>query len=379
MFDPSATADSYVGAEPLRWSPLTGCNVDIVAAARAKALLNGLGPAQGQDVYWRAEGEKVLTCYLLAAAAGGCTMNDVVAWSAAEASPVPINALGEAGLHNWARMLEGLSTRNDRYRAGVWGQVTQALFPLNLATLARSGDLRAGEGFDPDRFVTSGDTIYVLGDPDEQRTVAGLAVALITSITAAARRAARASGRLDPPLLVALDEAANTAPLHTIDQLLSSGGGSGICTIVAFQSLGQARETYGRDKGDAIIRDLATVKVLFGGEGNADDLRDSATFSANATRRSPACPTREPARCGRAPPTCSARLGCGRCSLSTSSARSATTRPGEVLVIPRAAKAMRTQLPAVWERDPTGVTRWTTSTSSASAPTSRPLRFAGTS
>jgi len=30
--------------------------------------------------------------------------------------------------------------------------------------------------------------------------------------------------------------------------------------------------------------------------------------------------------------------------------------PGEVLVIPRAAKAMRTRLPAVWERDPIGVT-----------------------
>jgi hypothetical protein len=129
-------------------SPLTGCHADIVAAARAKALLNGLGPPQGQDVYWRAEGEKVLTCYLLAAASGHHTMNDVVAWSAAEASPVTINALSNVGLHNGARMLEGLSTRNDRYRAGVWGQVTQALFPLNMATLARFGDLRAGEGVD---------------------------------------------------------------------------------------------------------------------------------------------------------------------------------------------------------------------------------------
>lgn len=355
VFDPSATADSYSGVEALQWSPLTGCNVDVTAAARARALLNGLGPAQGQDVYWRAEGDKVLTCYLLAAAHSGHTMADVVGWSAVETSPVPINALATAGLETWARILEGLSTRNDRYRAGVWGQVTQALFPLNMATLARSCRLRAGEGFDPDRFVASCDTIYILGDPDEQRTVGGLAVGLITAITAAARKVARANGRLDPPLCVALDEAANTAPLHTIDQLLSSGGGSGICTLIAFQSLGQARETYGREKGDAIIRDLATIKILFGGEGNADDLRELgellgerdeevASISHHASRSllsSPASVQRH------------TRL---RPVLSVDELRTlGHRRPGEVLVIPRAAKAMRTQLPAIWEREPLSV------------------------
>jgi type IV secretory pathway TraG/TraD family ATPase VirD4 len=225
-----------------------------------------------------------------------------------------------------------------------------------MAALARSGDLRAGEGFDPDRFVTSTDTIYVLGDPDEQRAVAGLAVALISAITAAARRAARATDRLDPPLLVALDEAANTAPLHTIDQLLSSGGGSGICTIVAFQSLGQARETYGRDKGDAIIRDLATIKILFGGEGNADDLGELSDLLGERNEEITSVSHQGAGALwqGAANVQRHTRL---RPVLAVDELRTlGHTRPGEVLVIPRAAKAMRTQLPAVWERDPTGVT-----------------------
>jgi type IV secretion system protein VirD4 len=356
VFDPSATADSYSGADPLPWSPLTGCDVDITAAARAKALLAGLGPAQGQDVYWRGEGEKVLTCYLLAGATGRYTMNDVVAWSAVETSPVPIDALSAAGLHKWAKILEGLSTRNDRYRAGVWGQVTQALFPLNMATLARSCELRAGEGFDPADFVAAGnETMYILGDPDEQRAVGGLAIALITAITAAARRAARTSARLDPPLLVALDEAANTAPLHTIDQLLSSGGGSGICTIVAFQSLGQARETYGRDKGDAIIRDLATIKILFGGEGNADDLRELGDLLGERDEEVTSV-SHQPGGSVLWSAASVQRHTRLRPVLATDELRTlGHEHAGEVLVIPRAAKAMRTRLPAVWERDPIGV------------------------
>jgi type IV secretion system protein VirD4 len=351
VFDPSASSDTYFGATPLPWSPLSGCRFDVQAAARAKALLSGLGPALGQDVYWRAEGEKVLICYLLAGAHGGYRMGDVVAWSAAESSPVPMEALTAAGLHNWATILENMAARNDRYRAGVWGQVTQALFPLNLSTMIASCDLAAGQGFDPSDFATAGtDTLYILGDPDEQKAVGGLAVALIAAITAAGRAAARRGGRLDPPLLVALDEAANTAPMHTVDQLLSSGGGSGICTMIAFQSLGQARETYGNEKGDAIVRDLSTIKVLFGGEGNADDLRELGALLGERDEEVASISHPRGLLSSQSNVQRSTRL---RPVLSPAELRSlGHERPGEVLVIPRTAKAMRTRLPAVWERDP---------------------------
>jgi type IV secretion system protein VirD4 len=175
-------------------------------------------------------------------------------------------------------------------------------------------------------------------------------------VTAAARRSARAAGRLDPPLLVALDEAANTAPPahHRPNVVLRRR--IRYLTIVAFQSLGQARETYGRDKGDAIIRDLATVKVLFGGEGNADDLRELGDLLGerdeeitSVSHQSAAALWQGPANVQR-----HTRL---RPVLTVDELRTlGHARPGEVLVIPRTAKAMRTQLPAVWERDSTGVT-----------------------
>ncbi len=97
--------------------------------------------------------------------------------------------------------------------------------------------------------------------------------ALIADLTERALRlAANAThGRLDPPLTLFLDEAANIAPLASLPTLLSAGGGSGICTVVVLQSLAQARARWGAHRADAIW-DASTVRLVFGGLGHAEDL-----------------------------------------------------------------------------------------------------------
>ena len=77
---------------------------------------------------------------------------------------------------------------------------------------------------------------------------------------------------LDPPLALVLDEAANY-PLPSLSSLMSEGGGTGVCTTVVLQSLAQARDRWGREAAQAIW-DAATVKVVLGGQANADDLAD---------------------------------------------------------------------------------------------------------
>jgi type IV secretory pathway TraG/TraD family ATPase VirD4 len=69
-----------------------------------------------------------------------------------------------------------------------------------------------------------------------------------------------------------LDEAANY-PLPSLSSLMSEGGGTGICTAVVLQSLAQARDRWGGEAAQAIW-DAATVKVVLGGQANADDLAD---------------------------------------------------------------------------------------------------------
>jgi type IV secretion system protein VirD4 len=97
---------------------------------------------------------------------------------------------------------------------------------------------------------------------------------LVEDVIDTARRLAAGSvgARLDPPLGLVLDEAANYA-LPSLPALISEGGGSGITTVAVLQSLAQARHRWGREAAGAIW-DSATVKLILGGSANADDLAD---------------------------------------------------------------------------------------------------------
>ena len=98
-----------------------------------------------------------------------------------------------------------------------------------------------------------------------------------------ARRLAAASpgARLDPPLGLILDEAANY-PLPSLPALMSEGGGTGITTMAVLQSLAQARARWGRDEAEGIW-DSSIVKIVLGGSSNADDLQDLSRMIGDQT------------------------------------------------------------------------------------------------
>ncbi|MCW2666520.1 MAG: Type secretory pathway VirD4 component-like, partial [Frankiales bacterium] len=107
-----------------------------------------------------------------------------------------------------------------------------------------------------------------------QLSVAPLITALLEDLLDTARTLAAATphGRLDPPLLLLLDEAANIAPIPSLPNLLADGGGSGITTVTVLQSLAQARSRWGEAGADAMW-DAATTKIVLGGLAHADDLQ----------------------------------------------------------------------------------------------------------
>src|SRR5690606_10686282 len=90
--------------------------------------------------------------------------------------------------------------------------------------------------------------------------------------------AATQGGRLDPPLLLALDEVANIAPLESLPALVSEGGGRGIVTMWATQSLAQLRVRYGAEQQAAILA-ATTAKLIFGGISNGRDLSDISAWA----------------------------------------------------------------------------------------------------
>src|SRR5699024_11718957 len=108
---------------------------------------------------------------------------------------------------------------------------------------------------------------------------AALVAASAKDPTATARKpAARSRGaRLDPPLLLALDEIGNLAPLPSLPTLMAEGGGTGITCLPVLQSLAQAREKWSENQASAIW-DASIVKIILGGASNSKDLQDLSTL-----------------------------------------------------------------------------------------------------
>ena len=136
-----------------------------------------------------------------------------------------------------------------------------------------------GDAFDPEEFLRSQGTLHLLATGSGATASASPVAAFIEDLVETARcQAARSPGsRLDPPLLLALDEIGNLAPLPSLPTLMADGGGTGITTMPVLQSLAQARARWGEHAATAIW-DASIVKVILGGASNSRDLTDLATL-----------------------------------------------------------------------------------------------------
>ena len=134
---------------------------------------------------------------------------------------------------------------------------------------------RPGEHFDPVDFLTNNGTLYLLATGAGAGASWSLVAAFIEDLVETARHLAAASpgARLDPPLLLALDEIGNLSPLPSLPVLMAEGGGTGITTMPVLQSLSQARDKWG-DHAAGAIWDASIVKVILGGTSSARDLQD---------------------------------------------------------------------------------------------------------
>jgi type IV secretion system protein VirD4 len=161
---------------------------------------------------------------------------------------------------------------DQRQRDSVWAGVRRSVDSL-ADPRVRVTCTPDDDGFDPHAFLQEHGTLYLLGSTGTQLSVAPLITALLEDVLDTARRraATEPGGRLDPPVLLLLDEAANIAPIPSLPNLLADGGGTGITTVTVLQSLAQARARWG-DAGADAMWDAATTKVILGGLAHAEDL-----------------------------------------------------------------------------------------------------------
>jgi type IV secretory pathway TraG/TraD family ATPase VirD4 len=218
----------------------------------------------------------VLAALLHAAALGGVTMRDVLAWvadpdSAATEVQRFLRRSPEPAYESDA--LQFLGT-NERTRSSICTTIMPALGWLTdsiAAAAASSGS------FDVAELLDSRATVYMLGAEDAQ--VAPLVTALTGHIAREARRIAgtQPGGRLDPPLTLALDEAALICPLP-LDNWTADMGGRNVTIHIAAQSRAQLRKRWGDTGAGAILNNSATV-LIFGGTRDSDDLTAYSTLT----------------------------------------------------------------------------------------------------
>jgi type IV secretion system protein VirD4 len=286
LFDPTMTAGSDRGIAPLRWSPLQSCSAWSPALAMAHSLVQVGSPAggarshHGESSHWNERAQALLAPLLYAAALDRTDMRTLLTWvDRRQSLPAQqILAAGPGQPTSLARnLLDGIITTDQRELSGIWSTTSGALAGFRSEEALEA---TARPTFDADAFVRSSDTVYITAPAHHQTMVAPMVVGLIEDIRQATyRRAAldAGAGRRLPPVLFALDEVANIAPLPDLPSMISEGGGQGLLTLACLQDLSQARDRWpGRADG---FPSLFGTTVVLPGIGDVQTLQALSTLA----------------------------------------------------------------------------------------------------
>jgi hypothetical protein len=286
VFNPQRLADV---PSTMRWDMLAGCQ-DPATAIRRAAPLAAIGAYKGEgEDFWASATALWLQTLLHVAALRGGTMDLVHYWALQRTPRDFFAAMSGAGgeAERWGglirdQMISSASRTTDTIRymiAGNLGFMTDPV--LRKAVTPGPGT------FSPADFVRDGGTLYLTAESRDERPspVAGLFAALVIEIYHQATLAAAPmpGGRLDPPMLWALDEITQTCPLP-LPSLLADAGGRGIQIMPVVHGIAQLRSRWGAD-GARTILDACGTKVFLPGSSDPETLEMASRLSGSFAAR----------------------------------------------------------------------------------------------
>jgi type IV secretory pathway TraG/TraD family ATPase VirD4 len=265
----------------ITFDPLTGCVEPKSATDRAADLLAAVsapGAGGGDREFWSAQARRALAALLHAAALGELSMREVLVWlgDVPSAASEVTRLLRRSSEPNFEADAVQFLTTNDRTRTSITTTIMAALGWLTDPTAAAAARGDQATTLDVARLLSERGTVYMLGAEDAQ--TAPLVTALTGHIARESRRTAatRPGGRLDPPLTLALDEAALICPVP-LDQWTADMGGRNITIHIAVQSWAQLKQRYGDAGAGVIVNNTATL-LIYGGTRDPDDLAAYVTL-----------------------------------------------------------------------------------------------------
>jgi type IV secretion system protein VirD4 len=261
-----------------RWNPLQGCQDPAVAIRRADAFANSVSQKGVEDAsFWAAKASDYLRGYFHAAALAGLDLRHVARWvsgtRAEEAEAILAAAPGAA--HYLADQLAEMRGESNKTISTVRMTMSRSLAFLADPALAACVLPEEGESLDIPSFLRDAGTLYLIAETrGEDAPVAPLFACLASEIhyTAALAGSLLPGGRLDPPLLMALDEVTQICPVP-VPSWLADSGGKGIQIITVAHGEAQLRGRWGPN-GARIIMDTSGAKIWLPG------ISDTATLDA---------------------------------------------------------------------------------------------------
>jgi type IV secretion system protein VirD4 len=279
IFNPTA-----LGGVPstVRWRVLAGCEDFDVANRRASDLIP---PSAGERSVWDDHARRILGLLLHSAAASGRSMRDVVRWSSGkgeDAKAEVINGLiaaGGTGVADRVEAVRGHWALYERFTSSVAGTMALALAWMSSDAARDLGDADADDPrlVDLQRVILRGETLHLIGQADHGVT-APLIGAFVAEIANTIRILAnhQPGGRIDPPAMMLLDEAAIVTPVP-LHEWTADLGGFGANIHISVQSLAQTKGRWGAD-ADTLLGNIGCF-IIFGGSPLRDDLADISVLT----------------------------------------------------------------------------------------------------
>ncbi|MDT0319304.1 type IV secretory system conjugative DNA transfer family protein [Streptomyces millisiae] len=300
--------DLVPGQEPLRWSPIHGAQDTLTAELRGRAFIAGTrtrasGAQDEGAAHYRHLAGTWLSCLIHAAALDGASWRDVLRWSKRPDDPAPRQILHHhpgAG-PEWAESLLDATTGDERAVGNTRSTLANALAAFAHQPVIDAVDIDPEHATDIENLLDADGTLYLLGKDSAHSTISPLVTAITEDVLDRAEQLAvtKPHRRLDPPLVVALDEAPNIAPLPSLRQRVADGRGRGLCVIYLVQGWASAESRFGRDTAKELAaitnntlvlggsHDVALLKDLEALCGTTEVHKTSATLNRDSRKGTP--------------------------------------------------------------------------------------------
>lgn len=264
VYDPTATT----GAATASWSPLRAAGTVLGAQRAARALCEAAPKSdsvKGSLDFWLAQAEILLSGLLFVAARTNKDMARVCEWVMtqdrpredkagdvqlglslllADKDPAVVDAASRA-----SQAVMSIWEMEEETRSSVYATTQTVVWPWADPGVAAASQ---GPGVSLDWLLGGPNTLYLCAPIEDQARLAPAFGGLLNDLVKQIFLRVAATGKpLDPPLLIVIDEAANT-PLRALPEYASTLAGLGVVLVTVWQSIAQLEHAYGA-QADSIL------------------------------------------------------------------------------------------------------------------------------